>query len=263
MMSDFDDSYKVYTHGAGTHDLPIYPFKTRLSDFLGLDINSIRTDKYTTEHDGKHILFAGCSVTHGVGLPDTKDCWTDIVYNKITKDEKVSGFFSLAYPGHSITLQVSLIMRYIAEYGKPDVIFFNLPSTSRSFVADNDQLYLSQITDHQETEMPGSTTLAAHTSFESYLTLHEYCRLLGIRLISFTWSDKPSSSDPGVTADLFKDKFDSFYISKVKVEDFLLDYLMNYQVDYALLGTDDQHPGIALHAYYASIALDAYLDFPA
>lgn len=262
-MSDFDNDYKVYTHGASTHGLPIYPFKNRINEFIPEDCLSIRTEPYISDHKGKHILFAGCSVTHGIGLPDTKDCWTDIVYNKITKDELVSGFYSVAYPGHSITMQISLIMRYIAEYGKPDVIFFNLPSTSRSFTTDGDHLYLAQITDHHETEMPGSIKLAQHTSFESYLTLHEYCRVAGIRLISFTWSDKPSSSDPGIASDIFKDKFNSFYISKVKVEDYLTDYLMNHKGDYLLLGTDGSHPGIALHSYYASIALDAYLDFPA
>lgn len=160
-------------------------------------------------------------------------------------------------------MQVSLIMRYVAQYGKPDVIFFNLPSTSRTFVTDGDHLYLAQIAQNHETNMPGSIKLAQHMAFESYLTLHEYCRVAGIRLISFTWSDTPLSSDPGIVVDLFKDKFDSFYISKVKVEDYLSDYLMNHTGDYLLLGTDDCHPGVALHAYYASIALDAYLDFPA
>lgn len=93
-MLDFDNEYKVYTHGGNTHTLPIYPFKTSISDFIPVDSLSIRTDPYTTDHDGKHILFAGCSVTHGVGLPDIQDVWTNIVYGALKANEKVSGFLA-------------------------------------------------------------------------------------------------------------------------------------------------------------------------
>ncbi len=257
---DEHDSYNIFTVGQGTHDFPLSPFKTNIKDFINFDIHKIRTNMYTKNHNGKHILFAGCSVTHGVGIEDEMDIWSSIVFNEITKKEKVSGFYSVAYPGHSITLQVSLIMRYISQYGKPDVIFFNLPSTARTFMAHEDAIYLSQVTKHQEANYPGSIMLANHTNFESYLFLHEFCKATDTRLISFTWSDLPTDSDPAPALDLFKDKFDSFHISKVKVEDYLEDYMMNHTGKNLLLGTDGQHPGIALHSYYASIALDAYYE---
>lgn len=257
------DSYNIFTVGQGTHAFPLSPFSTKISDFIKFDLSNIRTNVYRKNHDGKHILFAGCSVTHGIGIEDEMDIWSSIVFNKIKETEKVSGFFSVAYPAHSISVQVSLIMRYISEYGKPDVIFFNLPSTARTFTVEDDNLYLSQISKHQDINYPGSIKLAQHTNFEAYLMLHEFCKATNTKLISFTWSDVPTDSDPATALDLFKDKFDSFYVSKVKVEDYLEDYLMNHKGNNLLFGTDGRHPGIALHSYYASIALDAYLDFPA
>jgi hypothetical protein len=262
-LKDFNDSYSVYTHGAGTHNIAVKPFQTKLSEFTTFGSTPIRTDEYKKEHNAKHILFAGCSVTHGIGIPDPEDIWTNIVYNKIKETENVSGFYSVAYPAHSITMQVSMIMRYISEYSKPDVIFFNLPSSARTFVSHDGELFLAQIAIQHEKEMPGSMLLAEHTNFESYLTLHEYCRVSGIKLISLTWSENIQSSDPGVTKDMLKGKFDSFYIGKGDIVEFLAEYQMNNKTDYPLSGTDGQHPGLAFHAHYASIALDAYLDIPA
>lgn len=266
LIETYNDSYSIYTHGGGTHDFPVMPFQTKISDFAKFDIADVRTDKYTSQHEGKHILFAGCSVTHGVGIPDPEDVWTNIVYNKIKETEKVSGFYSVAYPAHSITMQVSMIMRYISEYGKPDVIFFNLPSSARTFVSYEGQLFLAQIAIQHEAAMPGSMLLAEHMNFESYLTLHEYCKAAGIRLISLTWSENSQSSDPGVTKDMLTDKFDSFYLGKDDIVDFIAEYQINNDNEYKqffIEGADGSHPGLAFHSYYASTALNAYLDIPA
>jgi hypothetical protein len=258
------DQYKVFTVGLGSQIFPLNPFSNTIEEFVGFDVGQIRSKPYTKIHDGKHILFAGCSVTAGVGIEDEMDIWSSIVFTKIKEKEKVSGFYSVAWPAHSVTSQVSMIMRYISEYGKPDVIFFNLPSTGRTFsVSEDNQLFLSQVSKYHETYYPGSITLAQHTNYESYFFLHTFCKEAGIRLISITWSDYATNSDAATALDLFKDKFDSFYISKVKIEDYLEEYLMSHKGENLLFGTDGRHPGIALHAYYASTALEAYLDLPA
>lgn len=255
--------HHVYSHGIQSSESPIISMSKNFSDFINIDFSKIRTDSYTKDHTGKHILFAGCSVTHGVGLPDQKDNWTNIVYNKINEDDAVSGFYSVAYPGHSVPIQVSLIIRYISEYGTPDVIFFNMPPLSRTFTSNQGMIYTSQIEKEQEEDFSGSMLLAKHASFESYLALHEYCLVKGIRLISFTWTDNSLSINPGCVSSALDGEFDSFYTPKIRLEDFLEKYLMNNSGEYMLLGTDQSHPGIAPHAYYASTALEAYFDFPA
>lgn len=244
----------VFSHGIITYDQPI-------SNLLELNFNS---DEFTSKHVGKHILFAGCSVTYGIGLEDFNKSWSKTVYNSIKTNETVSGYYNISYPGHSISLQVSLIFRYIEKYGKPDVIFFNMPSSSRTFSAENDQLFISQVTAEDEQQHPGSIKIAEHYNYEAYLSLHQYCKALGIRLVSFTWSNNGNvSSDPGITEKLFDNKFSSFYKSNISLEEFLEVYLDKNKGDNLLIGTDNQHPGYGPHAYFAFVALDSYyrLDF--
>ena len=57
-----------------------------------------RADPFTKNHDGKHILFGGCSETEGVG-GNIEDSWSHMLYSKISKEEKCSGFFNLGKSG--------------------------------------------------------------------------------------------------------------------------------------------------------------------
>lgn len=240
----------IYSHGIVTNSEPIDK-----EALLNLKFNS---DPFTDKHIGKHILFAGCSVTYGVGLPDFNKSWSSIVYNTIKTNEAVSGFYNIAYPGHSISLQVSTIFRYIKKYGKPDVIFFNLPSTSRTF-AFTDGLHTSQVTSDDEINYPGSIAIAEHYNYESYLYLESYCKAQNIKLISITWStNNDVKSDPGVTHNLFFKEFESYYKSKTSIEKFLENYLIKNNGNNLLLGSDNQHPGYGPHAYYAYSAIEAY-----
>lgn len=240
----------IYSHGIVTNSEPIDK-----KSLLDLEFNS---DPFTNKHIGKHILFAGCSVTYGVGLPDFNKSWPSIVYNTIKTNETVSGFYNIAYPGHSISLQVSIIFRYIEKYGKPDVIFFNLPSTSRTFAYTNG-LHTSQVTTDDESKYPGSIAVAEHYNYESYLYLEQYCKALGIKLVSITWStNNDVKSDPGIAHNLFCNDFKSYHNSKLSIETFLSDYLIKNTGDFLLIGSDNQHPGYGPHAYYAYSAIEAY-----
>jgi hypothetical protein len=250
--ADLELENYVFSHGIVVRNAPI-------NDNLMFNIDFATSDDFTNKHVGKHILFAGCSVTYGVGLPDVSKNWPRIVYETIKLNETTSGFYNIAFPGQSISLQVSLIFRYIEKYGKPDVIFFNLPSTSRTFSALDNMIYSSQVTLDQERDYPGSIAVAEYYNHEAYLYLHNYCKATGIKLISITWSYAPDvSSDPGVAEKLFNGKFDSFYKSKISIDEFLEDYLNKNKGDYLLLGSDGQHPGYGPHAYFALTALNAY-----
>ena len=72
-----------------------------------------RSDDFIKNHDGLHILFAGCSVTFGEGLPYMSN-WSGKLYNKISKQIKTSGYFSLSFLGGDTTLIIANIYKYIA-----------------------------------------------------------------------------------------------------------------------------------------------------
>ena len=108
-------------------------------------------------HDGKHILFAGCSETEGVGNK-LENIWANILYKKISEEEKCSGFFSIGSKGFSIDLIFDQFLSYVEKYGKPDVLFINFPDVFKFYVWDERiQAWISQM---------GVETMAAFNMFD-------------------------------------------------------------------------------------------------
>jgi len=102
-------------------------------------VNSLlfRSDEFKKEHDGKHILFSGCSNSYGASLYN-HEIWPWIVYNQIKEKEKVSGYYNLSMSGIGPIHIVSDIFKYIDAYSKPDVIFINLPHLGRFYSMTSD-----------------------------------------------------------------------------------------------------------------------------
>ena len=91
-----------------------------------------RSDEFIKNHNGKHILFAGCSETEGCG-GNLESSWPYIVYGELCKKEKISGFFNLSKAGWGHEVIISNIMAYINNYGKPDAIYILLPNMGRIY----------------------------------------------------------------------------------------------------------------------------------
>ena len=91
-----------------------------------------RSDEFIKNHNGKHILFAGCSETEGYG-GNLESSWPYMVYSELCKKEKISGFFNLSKGGWGHEIIISNIMAYINDYGKPDKIYILLPNIGRIY----------------------------------------------------------------------------------------------------------------------------------
>lgn len=91
-----------------------------------------RSDEFTKDHDGLHVLFAGCSETEGVG-GSLDSCWSYLTYRQLQKEQNISGFFNLARYGWGYDVIISNIMTYIKKYGKPDKIFVLFPNIGRFY----------------------------------------------------------------------------------------------------------------------------------
>ena len=59
-----------------------------------------RCDLFKKDHHKKHIVFMGDSYTAGDGL-EIRDTWAYKVYDKIKRNEDVSGYFNIAFSGAS------------------------------------------------------------------------------------------------------------------------------------------------------------------
>lgn len=92
--------------------------------------DSFRSDDFTKTHSGTHILFSGCSNSEGVGSP-LETIWTKKLYNQISKENEVSGFFSLAKAGNGWQKIIANFMIYGERYGFPDFFFVMLPNIAR------------------------------------------------------------------------------------------------------------------------------------
>jgi hypothetical protein len=156
------------------------------------DFNSLgyRCQEFTKTHDGKHVLFMGCSETQGSNH-SLDEAWANILYKKISNDEKLSGYFNIASIGHGILYQFLILLNYIENYAKPDEIYFLIPETTRAFIIEyhEDPIKIS----HQN--MPSSIEnftqeIISNTHFNSlaYLRILEsFCNNSGINLIWSTW----------------------------------------------------------------------------
>jgi hypothetical protein len=98
------------------------------------DYNSFgfRSDEFISEHNGEHILFAGCSETEGIG-DNIDNCWSYMTYKTLSKEKDVSGFFNISRHGWGYDIILSNIMTYIGDYGKPDKIFILFPNIGRFY----------------------------------------------------------------------------------------------------------------------------------
>lgn len=134
-----------------------------------LNSYNFRSNEFIKDHDGTHVLFAGCSCTLGTGL-DIEDVWSYKLYNELKKEYKLSGYFNLGHLGGSFLSIFHNFILYIEKYGNPDIIFLLLPHTER------DEKYFS---DHEYTN--DFVLILFYKLFEMY------CEKNNIILISSSW----------------------------------------------------------------------------
>lgn len=227
-------------------------------DSLGMDakgfyaINShhLRCEELSKEHDGLHVVFAGCSVTTGEGIPIDMT-WSKIVYDRLSKQQKLSGYYNIAQPGSTPIDIIHQVITYIGEFARPDIIFINLPDL------DREDRYVRQ--GHENTDNPHvAEDIRIATGIQiygHYSMLLDMCRRMNIKLISFTWDDVTKPTD---VLDVRKQFSNFFTYTKEQMSE----HLFNFEMDnrshklkkYFLTALDGSHPGVAFHDFYADFA---------
>lgn len=108
-----------------------------------LNNDGFRSDNFVNSHNGLHILFAGCSETFGVSSP-IEETWSKILYNEISKNNNVSGYFNIGHPSAGITVITYQIFNYIKKYGSPDYLFVLFPNIDRRVSWVNQKGYIQK-----------------------------------------------------------------------------------------------------------------------
>lgn len=195
----------VFWHKDG---MPDYKKNTSYNNVIyKLNSAGLRSDEFKKNPGSPHILFAGCSVTCGIGV-NLQDTWAYKLYSDFNNP---SGFFNISLPGGSPIEIISNIFKYIDQYGKPDYIFILLPPIHRDgrYVIKD---YIDKIV------------------YNFYRSLEVFCKYNNIKLLSSSWALKNEFD--------FLNDLDTFF--EIKVDD--IEYYGG-----EILGDDNHHPGSAAH----------------
>lgn len=233
-----------------------------------------RADNFKKDHEGKHILFNGCSVTYGQGLY-TKETWSYLLHQKIAQNEKVSGYYNIGTPGKSIFDIVASTFKYIDHYGNPDVIFLDLPDVNRFYALNSDnsdeldmpmgpqQLFYALNDNYRHSLVKRETTLAmfVHTLYiylyQYLMFLEIYCESHNIKLYIFSYVN-------GTDAFLKLCNLNNYYVTTDantlnKIEKEVFEYSNNHKDDeYTMVARDGRHYGTAFHHVWANMLYDIY-----
>lgn len=231
--------------------------------------NGFRCEDFIKDHNGKHILFAGCSETVGEGSV-IEDAWPNMLYNKIAAEEVCSGFFSLGIGGGSWFDICSLIMKYIDAYGSPDYLFINFPGIGRlAQYIDKDNPYgleksgVYRYSLHYKTDVYKNNSIKnigttnfdlseqAYIAFSLYIRLFEkFCEQNNIKLFWGTWCDNLMQK---INRGLVEYKnFIGIHPNKLQLADLCLS---NKELN---LEKQDGHFGTAYHKNWSNVFYNHY-----
>lgn len=223
-----------------------------------------RCDPFTKIHDGKHILFIGDSFAAGDGL-EPEDTWCYKLYNKISKNEKVSGYFNAGTSGSSISQAVDQFFKYCYNYGNPDIVFFVTTEFDRDLRYSNFENLESFI-------------------YRMYFYLEQYCRSSNIQLYSFSWLKSVDLYTEEPKRYVYNGGTRPLWTEQTKTQQsFNLDILYNFETFYnydvknmmmsvfeydkvsktpekSLWAKDNVHPGTSFHEFYADFMFSKYLE---
>ena len=219
------------------------------------DVNSLgfRSDEFTKDHNGKHVLFSGCSNTFGVGL-EKKEIWAWKTYEKIKKNEECSGFFNLGIGGSGIAHMVINIFKYCKQYGNPHVIFINLSDQNRIFhyLKNGYKLKFNDKDNYENIKL---------FNYQYYFMLEQYCKSNNIKLYSFTWDHRNGIIGYNTNLLFKKYNFKTFYYYEHSTMLKDLDKLKKENDEkYFMVARDLEHPGTGFNTIWSNFIYQRYLD---
>jgi hypothetical protein len=211
------------------------------SNFLS-GIESLNDQSHKV-NGGIDILFSGCSITMGAGLNQLSDSWSYLLYKNIKKDLPVNGYKNISMGGSSVIDIVINVIKYIYSYEAPKYIFLLLPNFGRDM-----------------NKFCGNAEISNKMTYNIYHIFEQICKDKNIKAYAYTWSDGVFGvTDWMPSMDEYHSKeikkifleFDSFYqINKKDFANNVFSYTNNNKDSQGMIGTDDSHPGPAIHFGY-------------
>lgn len=239
--------------------------------------NWYRCDPFTKDHDGLHVLFAGCSNTEGVGQ-DIENTWSHMLYNELSKDYKMSGYFNIGKGGYGWQKIISATMNYIRDYGKPDVLFINHPNLIRDYywIPSMESWNYAQKLPYEKVHAGkknwnNSPEMDIYEEIKFYrwptiedlrnyfpdwaiawFTFIEYCKSLGIKVLWTTWDYQERTNIENL--EIFSD---TFFRLQPPSSEWIVEQRPNGKVFDGDISARDGHPGYLIQLRWKEMFLDA------
>lgn len=238
--------------------------KSNVMDDVLITRNSFgyRSDEFLDKHDGTHILFAGCSQTFGTGL-NLEEMWSYKLYNKIANDRKLSGYFNLSWPGASLRSIILSIIQYINQFGKPDILFINIPDIARHYAYDpKENKIRSAMVSNGKLSVNKDSEIFKEWEmnfFADFLMLEKICDASNIMLFTTSWVSHKNILSP---LNFIKNhyQFKSFCnYSERDLVTHCAEYMSLFpEDDNAILARDGGHEGTAVNDFWTNMLYREY-----
>lgn len=212
-----------------------------LQDIYNINEDGFRSDLFSDSKEGLKILFAGCSITFGHGLPE-EYIWPKIVYNSLAnRGVGLSNYHNISKLGVSRLEIMLMISDWIEYFGIPDIILINMPESSRDDAGKNFH-----------------TTKQHHSTRALYTLISKIVQDNGGMVLSTSWSDEDllDNTENPSSISRYDSHLTYWYEDLLSyVHDFANKNKKHKFAEYMLRSMDLAHPGIAEHAFYADLFL--------
>jgi hypothetical protein len=230
------------------------------------DVNTggFRSDEFRVHSstDKKHVLFAGCSQTYGIGVP-RKFTWGQLVYNKLKNKIPTTGFFNIGTPGITYLGIAVEIINYISRYGTPDILFVNLPDPFREYASlkkrpNNKYDFARRKEPLLEIGDDWSTHLVKHTR-----SLFESIQRMVKEAYIFSWDMDFNNKKEFLNLKSILNAYNIFDEMDVNLE--IMKVSKKYKDDdprklYDIRGLDKSHAGAAQHEVWADYIYNKFIE---
>lgn len=213
IKSECDDFYEIDNYFYTKKTFPLEHIDSESADsnfYYKLNKNGFRSKNFDKFDNSKtNILFAGCSITYGVGLPEGLT-WPDFFIKKFSNITSDIDYYNIALPGASIFLNFKNILAFLKTVGKPDYILMIAPETTRNLYWDvqSKKFANALITSNQrEVDINYKKQYIQENNLMFnivYLQTLEYiCNILNIKFIWSSWNT--------ISSDVYKEfNFNNF-----------------------------------------------------
>lgn len=211
----FSGSYRDAIFGTKISSRALAPMDPKVDPVQKYHLNSdgYRSPEFSKENE---LVFAGCSFTYGLGIPE-KGIWGSII-----AENRGLSYSNVSMTGASIPWIVKQLFAYFRQYGNPRILLCLFPGLERMYLASDLDMATPADAEPEEAtadlnlkksltnfELAGSGSVsdkpkyskkphlfediissdnAVYLAMSNIRMLEQYCKVAGIELLWGTWN---------------------------------------------------------------------------